>query len=179
MKTGVPATGHDTFGGHKNYGKMLMKINIRSILCPYDFSDCAEHALQYAVAFAQAHDAELRLLHVIEPPPYSAVDFDAAAEMTQDPLTRMTNAARKELERVADRLRGELHTVHPELLTGPAFIRIIEYARDQETDLIILGTHGRSGLAHALVGSVAEKIVRKAPCPVMTVKHPEHEFVMP
>ena len=56
---------------------------------------------------------------------------------------------------------------------------IIRYARDHDIDLIVLATHGRSGLSHALIGSVAEKVVQMAPCPVLTVKHPEHEFVLP
>ena len=59
------------------------------------------------------------------------------------------------------------------------FVEIIRYARENNIDLLVLGTHGRGAIAHMLMGSVAEKIVRKAPCPVLTVRHPEHEFVMP
>ena len=66
-----------------------------------------------------------------------------------------------------------------EVLMGHPFVEIIRYAREQDVDCIVLGTHGRSGLSHLLLGSVAERVVRKAPCPVLTVRHPEHEFVMP
>ena len=62
---------------------------------------------------------------------------------------------------------------------GAPFLEIIRYAKENDVDLIVLGTHGRSGLAHVLLGSVAERVVRKSPCPVLTVRHPEHEFVMP
>jgi nucleotide-binding universal stress UspA family protein len=62
---------------------------------------------------------------------------------------------------------------------GPPFLEIVRYAQEANIDLIVLGTHGRGGLAHMLLGSVAEKVVRKAPCPVLTVRHPEHEFVAP
>ena len=66
-----------------------------------------------------------------------------------------------------------------ELRKGSPFLEIVRYAKDKNIDLIVLGTHGRSGLSHVLLGSVAERVVRKAPCPVLTVRHPEHEFVMP
>ncbi len=62
---------------------------------------------------------------------------------------------------------------------GPPFLEIVRYAQEANIDLIVLGTHGRGGLAHMLLGSVAEKVVREAPCPVLTVRHPEHEFVAP
>lgn len=66
-----------------------------------------------------------------------------------------------------------------EVLLGAPHVEIVRYARKEEMDLIVLATHGRTGLAHALIGSVAEKVVQMAPCPVLTIKHPEHEFIMP
>jgi nucleotide-binding universal stress UspA family protein len=65
------------------------------------------------------------------------------------------------------------------VLVGPPHVLIVRYARDNEIDLIVLATHGRTGLSHVLIGSVAEKVVQMAPCPVLTIKNPEHEFVMP
>jgi nucleotide-binding universal stress UspA family protein len=70
-------------------------------------------------------------------------------------------------------------TVVREIRQGSPFLEIIRYAKEKNIDLIVLGTHGRSGLAHVMLGSVAERVVRIAPCPVLTVRHPEHEFVMP
>jgi nucleotide-binding universal stress UspA family protein len=70
-------------------------------------------------------------------------------------------------------------SVVSDVALGRPFMEIIRYAKDNQMDLIVLGTHGRSGLRHVLLGSVAERVVRKAPCPVLTIRHPEHEFVMP
>jgi len=64
-------------------------------------------------------------------------------------------------------------------VVGSPFVEIVRYARTHDIDLVIMGTHGRGPIAHMLMGSTAERVVRKAPCPVLTVKHPEHEFVMP
>jgi nucleotide-binding universal stress UspA family protein len=66
-----------------------------------------------------------------------------------------------------------------EAVVGRPFMEILGYAKDRHVDLIVIGTHGRSGLRHVLLGSVAERVVRKAPCPVLTIRHPEHDFVMP
>jgi nucleotide-binding universal stress UspA family protein len=66
-----------------------------------------------------------------------------------------------------------------EIEQGSPFVQIVTYAKRFDIDLIVLGTHGRGPIAHMLMGSVAERVVRKAPCPVLTVRHPEHEFVLP
>lgn len=73
---------------------------------------------------------------------------------------------------------AELNVV-PEVAEGTPFEEIVRFARDKDIDLIVMGTHGHTGLAHLFLGSVAEKVVRRAPCPVLTVRHPEHEFVHP
>lgn len=84
------------------------------------------------------------------------------------------------MEELAENLReNHLCTITTLPKEGKAFLEIINVARDENVDLIVMGTHGRTGLSHMLIGSTAEKVVRMAPCPVLTVKHPEHEFVMP
>ena len=65
------------------------------------------------------------------------------------------------------------------IVRGRPFVEIIRYAREKKIDIIVVGTHGHSGLTHILMGSVAEKVVRKSPCPVLTIRHPDHEFEMP
>jgi universal stress protein A len=150
-------------------------IKIQKILCPVDFSDCSEHALQYAVAFAQAHQAELHVLHVMEPAAYGAEMEGLSAGV----LKEITESAAARLNELTERVRKQCPTVAQHSATGAAFVEIIKQAREQDVDLIVMGTHGRTGLAHVLIGSCAERVVRKAPCPVLTVKHPEHEFVLP
>jgi len=91
----------------------------------------------------------------------------------------MENDARERLQNLLtevdrDRFKAELVTRR-----GSPFVEIVRYAKDRDIDLIVMGTHGRGPIAHMLLGSVAEQVVRKAPCPVLTVRHPEHEFVMP
>ena len=152
-----------------------MKIVISKICCPIDFSDNSEHALKYAIAFAQAHNAALHLLHVVDIPVFASLDYPI---MPHDIADIAKNAQRK-----IDDILMETKQLHERVTTkvimGKPFMEIIQYARTEEVDLIVLGTHGSSGIAHALMGSVAERVVRKAPCPVLTIKHPEHEFIMP
>lgn len=153
-------------------------IDLRRILVPSDFSKFSENALTYAIAFAEKFGAELHLLHVVQDlalfiPPEVAVAPVAA------PVEQLTTAAHTALERtIRDRnLKGL--TVLREVREGNPFAEVTRYAKEHDIDLIIMGTHGRGGLAHVLLGSVTEKVVRKSPCPVLTVRHPEHEFVHP
>jgi nucleotide-binding universal stress UspA family protein len=95
------------------------------------------------------------------------------------PVQQIVAAVRTSLDRlIAENHLGHL-PVHSEVREGNPFQEIVQFARDRDVDLIVMGTHGRSGLVHVLMGSVTEKVVRKAPCPVLTVRHPEHEFVHP
>jgi nucleotide-binding universal stress UspA family protein len=153
-----------------------MRIKIRRILCPVDFSEHAEQALRYAKAFAQAHQAELILLHVVETPvAYMAPDVVLPA----DTVDSQRAACTERLTALTTSVRDEHANTTWLLVDGNPLVLIVETAAAREVDLIVIGTHGRTGLAHVLLGSVAETVVRKAPCPVLTVKHPEHEFVVP
>jgi nucleotide-binding universal stress UspA family protein len=153
-------------------------IDLHRILVPTDFSKHSDNALTYAAAFAEKFHAELYLLHVVQD--LSVFVPEAAiAVPSMPPVEQLTAAVRETLERVIEKNKLRRFTVHAEVREGSPFYEIIRFAKEQEIDLIILGTHGRSGLAHVLLGSVAEKVVRKAPCPVLTVRHPEHEFVHP
>ena len=152
-------------------------ITLKQILVPTDFSETSEVAAKYARALAQAFGADLHLMHVLENP-YASYDplsftppinfFEELEAQTRDRLMR---------------LLADWEPLHPHVdvvtTRGSTFIEIIHYAKEHNIDLIVLGTHGRGPIAHMLMGSVAEKIVRKAPCPVLTVRHPQHEFVMP
>jgi len=153
-------------------------VPIRRILFPTDFSEHADYAWPFALQFAQEFGAEVHLFHVVAPPPrlteaYSA-NFDP--EKFVEVLTAEANAS---LDRLVESAKGRNISVCTEVRVGVDFREIIDYARTRQIDLIVMATHGRTGLAHALVGSVAEKVVRKAPCPVLTVKHPAMKFEMP
>lgn len=157
-----------------------MNVEIKKILCPTDFSENAEHALKYALTLAAMTKAEVELLRVVEPIAYPQAyePYDTqfnAAELAME----IEAAMKKELDERVAVLKEELPNVTGRLTTGNPFLEIIQAAKDGGADLIVMGTHGRTGLAHVLMGSVAAKVVRKAACPVLTVKHPEHEFVMP
>ena len=141
---------------------------VQHMLVPVDFSPYAEQAVEYAIGLAQKLQARLTLLHVVDttplgvvegaamlPPSYwQALDMDLAQRL-EEPLTRVQNRG----------LHGETVIVH-----GTPFQTIIETARDKGVDLIVMGTHGRTGLTHVLLGSVAEKVVRLAPCPVLVTR---------
>jgi universal stress protein A len=153
-------------------------IDLRRILVPTDFSKHSQNALNYAAAFAEKFAAHLYLLHIVQD--LSLYVPEAVAGVPPLPATAEFSAAvRDSLNKVIHENKLERFSTHAEVREGSPFYEIIRYARETDADLIIMGTHGRSGLAHVLLGSVAEKVVRKAPCPVLTVRDPEHEFVHP
>ena len=155
-------------------------IKLDRILVPTDFSDFSRPAMQYGCAIAARFSAELHLLHVVPDP---AMLVPEAAAFSVETMQAQSESLVKDAQ-------ATLHTLPPdgwenekqivrEVRVGAAFMEIIDYAREHSIDLIVIGTHGRSGLMHILMGSVAERIVRKASCPVLTVKPEGHQFVMP
>ena len=154
-------------------------IELKRILVPTDFSETSEVAVKYARALADAFHASLNLVHVVEDPlvhGWTSVDFNPDLPSYREVLAK---AAQQRLDKMFTGAERERY--HAQLVTkfGSPFYEIVRYAKDEEIDLIVMGTHGRGPVAHMLMGGVAEKVVRKAPCPVLTVRHPEHEFVMP
>lgn len=154
-------------------------VEIKRILLPTDFSDLAAPAVDYACGLAEKFGSELHLLHVFEefvptvpvpgvpfPPPHSHPD-------------EVIQAAAQQLAKMVDPQWQQAHTVVRATRQGSAFVEIIRYARENGFDLIVMGTHGRTGLKHAIIGSVTERVVRKAPCAVLTVRPAEHKFEMP
>jgi nucleotide-binding universal stress UspA family protein len=157
-----------------------MSTTFNKILCPTDFSASSERALDFALAIGKMSGAQLLLLHVVEPLSYPASSeyFDPVIDEVE--LTMQMGAAlQKQLEDQVTALKQNYEAIQGKVVSGNTFLEIINAVRDAKIDLIVMGTHGRTGLAHVLIGSVAEKVVREAPCPVLTVKHPEHEFVRP
>ena len=162
----------------KDGGKM--EIKIKSILCPTDFSECAEHALAYARLLSEICHARLQLLAVFEPFTYSQGSelFESQYDMANAAM-EIEAAFKKQLNDRVTSLKSKVDTISGNVVVGIPFMEIIHAAKELNSDMIIMGTHGRTGLQHVLMGSVAEKVVRRAPCPVLTVKHPDHEFKMP
>jgi nucleotide-binding universal stress UspA family protein len=94
-------------------------------------------------------------------------------------MEQLTASVRAALERVIKENQLQRFQASAEVREGTPFYEIIQFAKEKDIDLIVMGTHGHTGLVHVLMGSVTEKVVRKSPCPVLTVRHPEHEFVHP
>jgi len=150
-------------------------ISLKRILVPTDFSDYSKQAITYACELAKRFSAELQLLHVVPPPLVAAPYIGAVADEVLQPEV----ASKQALEELDDPEFAQVSNVERVIQTGTPFVEIVRYAKEIDADLIVMGTHGRSGLVHALIGSVAEKVVRKAPCPVLTVRPEGHQFVMP
>lgn len=151
--------------------------DFKRILLASDFSETAACAVEHAVLMAKAFGAALHVLHVVENE-IPAI-MDGMAYLPVNYFEEIEKQAAEQLEQVITREDRDTLSVTLAIRKGASFLEIIRYARDQKMDLIVLGTHGRGALAHVLLGSVAEKVVRKAPCAVLTVRHPQHEFVMP
>ena len=155
-----------------------MAIRIQRILLPTDFSTYSATATKYACELATKFSAELHLLHTLEvhlsPTPEFAMGLAFPAYIAES-----TKAAEKALTSILDPKWSAGRTVVHALVEGSPKEEIVRYARKHEIDLIVLATHGRTGLAHVLIGSVAESVVRTAPCPVLTVRPEGHQFVMP
>jgi nucleotide-binding universal stress UspA family protein len=154
-------------------------ITLKNVLVATDFGEASEAALAYGRALARSFGARLHIIHVVG----STAAWAGAEGYAFDPgelQADMEESARKTLEAlVRDDDRRDLSAQTVLRVSGTPALAIVTYAKDANLDLIVMGTHGRGGMAHVLMGSVAEKVVRTAPCPVLTVRHPEHEFVLP
>jgi nucleotide-binding universal stress UspA family protein len=146
-------------------------IALKHVLVAVDFGDASEAALTYGRNFARTFGARLHIMHVLE--------NTFLRPMANDPHVVETAATRQLVDRLTDEDRHALRAVPVIRKSDAPAEEIVRYARDEHIDLIIMGTHGRKAVAHLLMGSVAERVVRTAPCPVLTVRHPEHEFVLP
>jgi nucleotide-binding universal stress UspA family protein len=160
-------------------------IKLKSILLPTDFSECATDAARYAFALAEQFEAHLHLLHVIHDISTQVPDFGmglafpAYVENIPERIQKQEEAAIHNLSALTPDGWSKEYGVTIAVKHGQPFVEIIRYAREHDVDLIVIGTHGRTALSHALMGSVAERVVRKAPCPTLTVRPASHSFVMP
>jgi nucleotide-binding universal stress UspA family protein len=152
-------------------------ISLKTVLVATDFSEPSEVAVRYGRALADAFHASLHILHVV--PDSMALPWATMADglAMADVQRQWEREANERLQRMLP--ESEREALHATLVTraGDPVRQITSYALETSADLVVLGTHGRGPVAHMLMGSVAERVVRTAPCPVLTVRHPQHEFV--
>jgi len=143
-------------------------MTAQHILVPTDFSEYADYALDYAIELAQKLQARLTLLHIIQLTPMTMGDMYGYS--LEAYLEAMESEAQKHMEGLLNRLHQEGLEGETAIVQGAPFQIIVDMAESRDVDLIVMGTHGRTGLTYALMGSVAEKVVRLAPCPVLVTR---------
>ena len=146
-----------------------MMMEIRHILAPTDFSEFSKKAIDYAFALARQFGAKLSLLHVIEVPAFPIEGFVPTGPGTKL-LEDLEHHARLDLARLLPQAEEEKVDITRLVMMGNPYRKIVETAEAEEVDFIVMATHGRTGLSHMLIGSVAERVVRTAPCPVLTLR---------
>ena len=155
-------------------------ITLKNILVATDFSEPSDAALTYGRALARTFAATLHVVHVVGNISSVVYGAEAYAGSIPEMQQEVEDSARSQLEDLLiDNDERPLPTRRVLLTSDAPSTAIVDYAGREHVDLIVTGTHGRGGVAHLLMGSVAERVVRTAPCPVLTVRHPEHEFVVP
>ena len=155
----------------------MATLNVNRVLVPTDFSEASQVALEYAVAVAEAFEASLHLLHVVERLPSDV--WQSSSAVPAGLYEEVERGAREGVNRLLTEQQRTRLRVQSAVQAGKPFLEIIRYARDHDIDLIVMGTHGRGPVVQLLMGSVAEKVVRKAPCPVLTVRPPQHDSRTP
>jgi len=157
-----------------------MSVKLQRILYPTDFSEFSLCALPFAAALAQKFEAEIHCLHVVDEPYHCWMGAGESAAPLVVSREDLWQSAQQQMIDFSERHLSSIEApLQSKMVSGRPFVEIIRYAREEKTDLIVIATHGRGGLASMLLGSVTEKVVRKSPCPVLTVRHPGHKFVMP
>lgn len=149
----------------------------KNVLCPVDFSEFAGDIVTYAYDIAKKYGAQLHMLHVI---PNLTYFTPYESFLTPENLVAIEKSIQGEVDKDFKKLLKNVDIdVKKVVKTGVAFVEIIDYVKTESIDLIVMGTHGRSAIEHILIGSVAEKVVRKSPCPVMTIRPKGKGFKMP
>ncbi len=154
-------------------------IDIKKILVPTDFSEYSRKSIKYGISLAEQYNAEVYVLYVFDDRIFDESLFILYTE------NEMRQNRKKVYNEQLEKIVCDIHSkspqleLHRKLKVGIAFVEIIKFAKAENIDLIIMSSHGRTGISHLLIGSTTEKVVRKAPCPVLTVRPKEHEFVHP
>ena len=152
-------------------------LRLKKILVPTDFSPASQNAFRYALRYAEEFGAELTLLHVLTPTP--SARFAAVPGFPDAPFffeINFSGAEKKLRVLITSTRNGNVESPRWKVRTGVPSHEIVEAAKEMDTDLIIIATHGYTGWKHFCIGSTAERVVRAAPCPVLVVREKEHEF---
>jgi len=157
-----------------------MAMQFKNVLFPTDFSALSVHALTHAASLVETFESQLHCIYVVDDANFYWTAFGPEAVPLGPPVDELVTQARLRMERFAgEHLRAFQPPPVTDVRVGRPFAEIIAYAREKQVDLIVMGTHGRGAIAHALLGSTTEKVVRKAPCAVLTVRSPDHQFSPP
>lgn len=166
------------------HGRRIVAIvpTFTKIIAATDFSEDSANALNYTEEMARRFSAEIIVLHVDQPlAPVMVSELTPGLDVGT--MNRIAEEQRllalRQLDQITERLRDSGLKARGVLRVGAPFLEILNTAQSEGADLIVMGTHGRTGLAHVLLGSVAERVVAKAPCPVLTVRHPDRKFKHP
>ncbi len=151
------------------------EITLKRILVPIDFSDNSKKALRYALPLAKQFGASITLINIIEPTVFPS-DFGFGQMNFPDLEQELIHKSQEELESIAASMSTPVK-ITSVVKTGIPFVEVTSYADEEKIDLIIVATHGRTGVEHILFGSTAEKIIRKAPCPALVVRAEERDFI--
>ncbi len=144
-----------------------VRVMFQRIFVPTDFSACADEALAVAIELAKKFESHLTLVHACEPPTYA---YMGMVSTPLDLVTPVQDAAREALREAAEVLKAKYPNSDALLLFGNAAVELLAAIDKNKADLVVMGTHGRTGLTHVLLGSIAERIVRTSPVPVLTVR---------
>lgn len=154
-------------------------VVLKNVLVATDFSEASDAALTYGRDLARSYGATLHVLHITESV-LVRFSIEAPIAYLPDLQTQIDDAARRRIDAlVTEEDKTTLNAKSVVMTSVGTAEAIVQYAKDHRIDLIVIGTEGRRALAHVLMGSVAERVVRLAPCPVLTVRHPQREFVAP
>jgi nucleotide-binding universal stress UspA family protein len=155
-------------------------IALKKILVATDFGPESDAAVRYGRELARGFGGSLHVMHVTENLFSRVMDAYSYAGLSPDVQMEIERGCQKQTEELlSEEDRRELKATAVTVTSNRPAAAIVDYARDHGIDLIVIGTHGRGPLGHLMLGNVAERVVRTAPCPVLTVRHPEHEFVFP
>lgn len=149
----------------------------KKILCPVDFSEFTPEVIKYAIDIAKKYGSDLHVMHVV---PNMTYFTPYESFLTPENLIAVEKNIQDDVERSFTKLlKGDDVPTRRVIKAGVPFVEIIDYAKSENVDLIVMGTHGHSAIEHILIGNVAEKVVRKSPCPVMTIRPKGKVFKMP